>query len=100
MSNKNVRRTYNLIGFVAFPVGFFLIGCLAVLVHGIVSLLIFPWLYFINIWQISLRCPNCGTRIRRPLRHIHSLEMDFIMGPYIAPKHCEHCGFDLTGREG
>jgi hypothetical protein len=87
----------NLLSFVLFPAGVLLFGYLAVVVHWLLALLGFPWLYLMDFLEKSMRCPNCGVSVGR--RKYKVLDVDFEAGPIFAPRRCQHCGYDLTGRE-
>jgi len=93
----NIRTTRNLLTFVAFPAGAFLFAYLGFTVHGVLVLLAFPWTYLIGFIQKNMRCPNCGLPLQR--RKYRMLDVDFDAWTLFAPRRCESCGYDLTGRE-
>jgi hypothetical protein len=94
----SIKRTMNLLMFVVFPAGVFLFGYLGAVVHWVLALLAFPWAYLVVFLQKSIRCPRCGVSVGRRKHRILDVEWD--AGPVFAPRRCEHCGYDLTGREG
>lgn len=87
----------NLLMFVVFPLGGFSLFWLGAAVHWVFALLAFPWAYLIVFLQKSIRCPKCGVSVG--WRKYRILDVEFDSGPVFAPRRCEHCGYDLTGRE-
>jgi len=87
----------NLLTFGVYPLGGFSLAWLGAAVHWGFALLIIPWLYLMAFLHKSIRCPNCGVSVGRRKHRI--LDVEFEAGPIFAPRRCERCGYDLTGRD-
>ena len=98
MPIRNVRRTRNIVSFVILPAGFFLLGYLGATVYWVFGLLSLPYGCLMAFLASRIRCPNCSTPVGWHKYNI--LGVRFEAWSLLTPQHCEHCGYDLTGRDG
>lgn len=94
---RNITRTRNILSFVGWPVGGFLLGVLGFVVHWTLALLVFPWAYVIDYLTTRIRCPSCDTPVGWHKYKLFGSEFEW-WSPF-TPGRCEWCGHDLTGRE-
>jgi hypothetical protein len=90
---RNVRQTMIMLWYIGAPAGFLLLGCLGI-VHWGFPPLAFLWVFLLAYLVKRIPCPNCG----RPIgwSKYKFLGMDAESG--VPPRHCTHCGYDLTGK--
>lgn len=93
---RNIRRTLNLLTFVVYPLGGFLLAALGVF-HWVLALLIFPWLFVMGLLTTRIRCPGCDTPVGWHKYRLFGF--DFEGWSPFTPGRCEWCGHDLTRRE-
>ena len=84
----SIRAKFHLLVFVAFPVGFFVLGVLGKTVHLVFAFLALAYVALIGTLTFLVRCPGCNTLIAT---------QGYFMVPYI-PRRCRSCGYDLGKR--
>jgi hypothetical protein len=87
----------NLLTFAVYPIGGFFLAYLAVVVHWVLVLLIFPWVCLMGFLTTRIRCPNCNVPVGWHKYRFLAFRYDY-WSP-LTPRRCEWCGSDLTGRE-
>ncbi|GEM_PF-2620228 len=99
MPTANIRRTLNVLTFVVYPAGGFLLGYLGVVVHWVLALLVLPWACLMGFVTTRIRCPNCGVPVGWHTYRLLGARLFEWWSPF-TPRRCEWCGHDLTGAEG
>jgi DNA-directed RNA polymerase subunit RPC12/RpoP len=94
---RSVRATRNGLLVTTF-VGTFAVGCLAAAAYDALAFLVFPFVLVISYLASRIRCPNCETPVGWHTYRV--LGATFEWWSALTPKRCEHCGYDLTRREG
>jgi len=94
---NNLQRTRNILVFGVYPAGFVLLIWLSARIHPLLGLLVFPFAFGVALAMKRMRCPRCSAPIGwHTLRFLgHELEW---WSP-LAPKNCQRCGHDLTGKD-
>ena len=84
----STRAKFHLLVFVAFPVGFFVLGGLGMTVHLVFAFLALAYVALIGTLTFLVRCPGCNAPIAA---------QGCFMIPYIR-RRCRSCGYDLGTR--
>ena len=84
----SVRAKFHLLVFVAFPVGFFVLGVLGKMVHLVFAFLALAYVALMGTLTFLFRCPGCNALVAT---------QGYLMFPYI-PRRCRSCGYDLGTR--
>jgi len=93
----NVRTTYHLLIFGAFPIGAMGLAHLG-LIHPAFAFVPVPYVVLVVLLARRIRCPKCSHRLMMQTFAIlgHRWQTD---SPYVR-RYCDSCGYDLTGRGG
>ena len=93
----SIRAKVHLLIFVAWPVGGLGLSLLGML-HPMLVFLVFPYALLISSLGQRIRCSTCDIPV---LWHTYRLlgRRLFEWWSPLAPRRCEHCGHDLTGKE-
>jgi hypothetical protein len=99
MPTRNTRRALLTLSLLVFPAGVLLWGFLGAVVNPALAFLALPWVYLMaHLYKSIGRCPRCGRSAG--WRRYRVLGQEFDGGWPFVPRHCEHCGYDLTGKGG
>jgi len=96
MRAKNIRRTMTVLWNAGVPASCLLFGYLAVAIHPAFAPLLLGWVFLLAHLVKRIPCPSCGKPIG--WSKYKFLGRDAESG--VPPRHCTHCGYDLTGKEG
>jgi hypothetical protein len=89
-----IRKTRNLLFFVAYPLGGFFGGYLGFTVHWSLVLLVFPYVALLQFLTSRIRCPNCNTPVGWHKYRIRNFTVAEWWSP-ITKRRCEHCGHEF-----
>jgi hypothetical protein len=91
----NIRRTYHLLIFGAFPVGAIGLSFLAVIDNALVLVVVaYAGLVALLAWRLC--CPKCGERVM--MQSFTILGYRIQMSCAYIRRYCDNCGHDLSGR--
>jgi len=95
----SVRAKAHLLNLLVLPAGFFLLGLLGMMIHPLIAFLALPHMILIRSYSLRIRCPSCDTPVHWRTHRLFGLRFEDWSWSLLAPKRCEWCGHDLTGKD-
>ena len=83
----------NILSFVIFPLGVFIIGIVATLSYDAIVVLAFPYVVIVEYFSRKIICPNCAKPLGWHKYKVFGYA--FMWWSPFSPNKCEKCGHDF-----